>query len=147
MLYKKQWHSWFHSRWVQNKGRSLQGNIYKHVDTTIIMQFPQQRNKHCWRKMFTQCQNCCLLLITQVLKFFVYGIQCCNWCNLRSSEIEAYLQPCFTHLLHTTFRCRFPDLWFTAKPSSKQPHPTEAQWSGEKPNWTKLYLTIPKLRP
>ncbi len=61
MLYKKQWHSWFHSQWVQNKGRSLQGDIYKHIDTTIIMQFPQKGNKHCWRKMFTQCQNCRLL--------------------------------------------------------------------------------------
>jgi hypothetical protein len=25
------------------------------------MQFPQKGNKHCWRKMFTQCQNCRLL--------------------------------------------------------------------------------------
>jgi hypothetical protein len=80
MLYKKQWHSWFHSQWVQNEGRCLQGDIYKHVDTTIIMQFPQKRNKHCWKKM---CQNS---FITWVLKFFVYGIQCCNLCNLRSSE-------------------------------------------------------------
>jgi hypothetical protein len=112
MLYKKQWHSWFHSQWVQSKERSLQGDIYKHVDTTIIMQFPQKRNKHCWKKMFTQCQNCSLLWLHRFSSslFMEFNaatdaisevVKVQNW----SLSATMLLHSSVTHNLHMSISC------------------------------------------